>query len=647
MRHFALFGLLALAGCGPSGRCTGASCNGGPDGGIGNGQVTVSPANASLTVNGGPATQQFTANDKNDGDVTSKASWAVGDTSMGDISPTGLFTAKYPLPHGGSTSITATYKNNIGGANVVIQYVAPPVVDPSAPASAPMDFGGPASSDPQENPKPVYPFGGTLLARNINQMNLQWIGNAKDSEYQVHFVGDTIDLSFFVGKMLCKNGTQCSYTPADKDWQTIAQSASGKNVSFTISATAGNGQPVAASAPVPLNFSPEDVQGGLYYFSTSAQGIKRLPFGASTATDFIKNGNGNNCAGCHAVSHDGSKVAATFWYGDGWSGMVDGANGNNFLIKPKNYNTAMPTTQSTDTWNFATFSPDGKQLLTNWAGRLQLRDGTTGALIMEVPPNLVGAKAAAMPEWSPDGKNIAFVGIPPEGAIGKDISAFPGAIVAGDWILGNGGDIMVMPYNGGQFGQAQVIVPSTAQSEYNFYPSWSPDSNWIVFATGQYPGSSPTAAGNGVDTSNKCMSYDQDTARLRLVKASGGAVIELSAATHVMKRTATWPKFAPFIQNGGQLVFITFSSKFAYGFVVPDGARPQLWMAAIDLNKANSELGAGDPSYPPFWLPFQDPSQNNHEAIWTTQVNCDPMNPDGDCPPEFTCQNGMCVQNPG
>src|SRR5262249_639966 len=150
-------------------------------------------------------------------------------------------------------------------------------------------------------------------------------------------------------------------------------------------ATAGNGQPVAESDPVPLNFSPEDVNGGLYYFSTSAQGIKRLPFGASTATDFIKNGNGNNCAGCHAVSHDGSKVAATFWYGDGWAGMVDGANANNFLIKPKNFNQAMPNALSTDTWNFATFSPDGKLLLTNWAGQLQLRDGTTGALMMTVP----------------------------------------------------------------------------------------------------------------------------------------------------------------------------------------------------------------------------------------------------------------------
>ena len=68
-----------------------------------------------------------------------------------------------------------------------------------------------------------------------------------------------------------------------------------------------------------------------------------------------------------------------------------------------------------------------------------------------------------------------------------------------------------------------------------------------------------------------------------------GAPIELVNATHAMNRTSTWPKFAPFIQGNGNLVFFTFSSRFAYGFLVPDRARPQIWMSAIDLDKEDRQ----------------------------------------------------------
>jgi hypothetical protein len=634
-----LASLLSL-GC-SSGRanCTGASCNNGGDGGT-HGALSISPAQVTIMVSGQPAIQQFTATSVTDGDVSDKVTWSVGDATLGNIDSKGLFTTMFPLAHGGVESILANYKGNVGAASVTLVYQAPDVIDPSAPAGASGDFGGPPSSDTNETPKTVYPFGGTMLARNINQMNIQWIGNNKDAEYKIHITGATIDSSFYVGAGVCQNGSQCSYKPQDMDWQTIALSSSGQEVQMQISATAGNGQPVATSSMVPLDFSPEDVMGGLYYFSTSVRGIKRVPFGASTATDFIPNGNETGCAGCHAVSHDGKKVSAVFGGGDGFAGMVDGANGQQYLVP-------VDMTQKKYVWNFETFNPDGSQMITNWAGKLSLRDGNTGALIMDIPQSNYGngMKEAVMPEWSPDGKNIVFIGVPQDGFIGSEMSqGFP--LPAGDWILGNAGSVMVMPYNDGQFGMATEVVPFVTQSEYHFYPAWSPDSQWIVFATGKFPGSSPTAANNGVDTSGKCMSYDQDSARLRLVKAAGGAPFELSAATHAMNKTSTWPKFAPFIQGGGNLVFITFSSKFAYGFVVPDGARPQLWMSAIDLNKANAEGGIGDPSYPPFWLPFQDPTQNNHEGIWTNDVACN-GNGNGDCPPEFTCENGMCVPGVG
>jgi hypothetical protein len=630
--------LAPASGCGPATiDCVGGCLHpdqsgGGPaDGFIPTGAVNVMPAQATVVANGAAGQQAFTATDDNGHDITASCAWRVSDPSLGGISLGGLFTTAWPLPHGGSLTVIATCGNATGSAAVSVELVTS-VVDPSAPTGAATGFTGPPSMDPNERPLIVYPLDGTMLARNINQLELQWRASTKDKLFHIRVVGGSIDSSFYVGSSLCANGTDCRYPFADKDWQTIALSASGAMVTITVDGTAALGAAVASAKPVKANFSPEDVKGGLYYFSTSLHGLERLPFGASQATPFITGSTA--CVGCHAVSRDGKKVSAVFGGADGLAAMVDGANGNQYLLPPD-------ATRQKYVWNFETFSPDAKQMITNWAGKLQLRDGTTGQLIMDIPQNLYGAKEAVMPEWSPDGKSIVFIGIPPEGYIGKDM---PGLsfLAAGDWILGNGGSVMVMPFNNGSFGQANAVVPSVALQEYNFYPSWSPDSQWIVFATGTYPGNSPTAAANGVNTTNKCMSYDQDTARLRMVSAAGGKPIELTAATHAANRTSSWPKFAPFVQANGSLVFITFSAKFAYGFVVPDKARPQIWMSAIDLGRAAQ--GAADPSYPPFWLPFQDPTQNNHETIWTEEVAC---NSDGDCPAEFICEMNACVPKVG
>src|SRR4029079_12273478 len=94
--------------------------------------------------------------------------------------------------------------------------------------------------------------------------------------------------------------------------------------------------------------------------------------------------------------------------------------------------------------------------------------------------------------------------------------------------------------------------------------------------------------------------------------------------TVARNKTSSWPKFAPFVQASGSLMFLTFNSKIDYGFRLPNSTRApdkmeaQLWLSAIDL----ARLGSGDPSLPPVWLPFQDVTQRNHLGFWTEQVDC-------------------------
>jgi hypothetical protein len=109
--------------------------------------------------------------------------------------------------------------------------------------------------------------------------------------------------------------------------------------------------------------------------------------------------------------------------------------------------------------------------------------------------------------------------------------------------------------------------------------------------------------------------------------------------------SSTWPKLSPFSQANDQLLFVTFSSKIDYGFALvntgPTGVhRAQLWMAAIDLRTVQP---GGDPSLPPFWLPFQDITETNHLPFWTVQVA---WTTDGvayaHCGADEICEAGAC-----
>jgi hypothetical protein len=139
-------------------------------------------------------------------------------------------------------------------------------------------------------------------------------------------------------------------------------------------------------------------------------------------------------------------------------------------------------------------------------------------------------------------------------------------------------------------------------------------------------------------------SYNQAQARLRLVSRDGGQVYELTRATQGIGHTSTWPKFAPFIQDGGQTLFLTYNSKIDYGFLLKNTmlpapqTHPQLWFSAIDLRKLST-----DPSYAPIWLPFQEVTQNNHLGYWTEIITCARSTGSGCDTNEQSCVNGSCV----
>jgi hypothetical protein len=470
-------------------------------------------------------------------------------------------------------------------------------VDPALPADAPKMFSGRES--PAAAPAIVYPLDGSLHPTNLFDITVQWRpGSVGQTLFRLRFENDRGRYDIYAG---CTEA-ECRYPLPEESWRAVAGLNRDRDVRLSITAAGRNGGPDAASLPVSLHFSATRVEGGLYYWSTSLEGSYRLTLGQKKAVPFItppKSG----CYGCHAVSRNGQRIAWT-----DMSGSVGPFRAEVLRVAP----TDAPATRAGDgTTSGATMalSPDGARVLVaDNSGALTLRDAATAAAVATVDKSFTGGKAAFFPEWSPDGQNIAL-------AVGTSL---PVEIALG-FNLGDS-DIAVMPFNGGKFGPARVVVAH--DRDIHFYPSWSPDGKWLVFV------SAPAG--------DHAQSYNNAQARLRLVAAGGGPVYELGRATQGTGHTSSWPKFTPFSQLGGQLLFVAFSSKIDYGFVVRGGTTPQLWLAAIDLRR----LAGGDPSWAPVWLPFQEPDQNNHLPFWTEALGCAE---DADCGPGATCKSMGCV----
>jgi hypothetical protein len=570
------------------------------------GPVKVTPDRTDLTINGQPQVAQFRASAFHAGDITERASWSLSDPSVGVIAK-GKLQVSPTLDHGGSVRVYANYQGQTGIATLNLRLVAPEVIDPSAPADAKDWFSG---GDGGPAPVLQYPFDNTMMAPNVLQVQVQWQAGSGHTVHRVTVSGPTYERSFYLGSSVCPGG-RCSFTVDDRIWSTLSHSSLGQVVTMTVSGVATRGGQVGTSESATITFSPEDTRGGLYYFSPTIRGIKRVPLGASKPVDFITNGDETGCAGCHAVSRDGKQVAIEYGSGQTNTGstVVDGAmpSKRNF---PLNRNIA---------WNFAWFNPAGDKLITNWSGTLKVRDPKTGNVLETVNPGFIGGNGnGAMPEWSPDGKWIAFV---------RELGSSPY-----DFELQDSGDIVVMPYNGGAFGPAVTVVAAKPGTNFHFWPSWSPDSNWLVF--------------NTMDCGSGCQQYDASPTRLRLVRAidnTGQVIInsppiDLLKGTHLPHNSNNWPKFAPFLQMG-RFVFVVYSANYGWGW--NNGSNPQLFMFGLDLDKAKAGM---DPSYQPVWLPFQDRTTGNHSAIWTTDVAC---NIDKDCPSEFMCVMNACVPRIG
>jgi Tol biopolymer transport system component len=247
-------------------------------------------------------------------------------------------------------------------------------------------------------------------------------------------------------------------------------------------------------------------------------------------------------------------------------------------------------------WN--TFSFDETRIVTASGGVMTLRNTMNGAPINTVP--LPMGRFGTQPDWAPDSTLLAFV----DSTSNRD-RGIDGAQIA-----------VIETRPGDAWGTRTVLVGSGRRGDSAQFPSFSWDSQWIAFARSTGNGQ------NDLTTDLWLMTRDGRDPRA-LVRAN--TIINAGAITTatIQDNMPTWaPSGVP-----NDYAWIAFSSTRDYGVVLSRasrlGQREQLWVAAIDLERAR--MGTTDPSAPAFRLPAQDLNEDTHRPFWAEdRIRLDP-----------------------
>jgi hypothetical protein len=542
--------------------------------------IRVEPPDVTVTVvNGATIAKAYTATlvqpDGTESDISTQAQFSLRDARYGSFASAMLSITGQGA---GPTRVIASF-NGVTGDTGLTVYVKQTLVDPDVDPGTPGMFEG-AADDPALAPQIAYPLDRILVPPNLGQFDVHWRATTADV-FELQMSNQYLDIKRYTNGDDPNQPFWTVFQPAQ--WYPIASSR--EQLALKVTGMSSSMPGKKGTAPVQhVDVTNEDAQGGIYYWSTSGQpGIWRYDVGKpeNPPTEYfpanMRPGNAG-CMGCHSLSRDGTKLALT----------LDGAGGRGTVVDVANRGLLVPVEGTPMYWDFAVFDSAAAKLLAIQNGEMYLR-GLDGAQIAGPLPSLSGSPATH-PEFSPDNKKLANV----EYTGGQDYYAY-------------GGTIVVRSYDAaaGTFGAPTVLVAADPNLGFNnYYPSWSPDGEWIAF------------------TRSSGSSYDDGSAQTWVVKADGSQPpVQLTTANLGASLTNSWARWVPFPQTFGagnqKLFYLTFSTKREFGVRVPFVGRPQIWMTPFFPERAAMGM---DPSGPTFRVPFQDVNTSNHIAQWTQAV---------------------------
>jgi hypothetical protein len=549
---------------------------GSPDGGgpiiPGLVSMTVSPADATVVIDdlairqGQQYRAEGTFEDGSTRDVTAEVAWGVDNLAPGDIADDGLWTSSNAA--GGPVTVAAQANGMTETADLAV-VLRPVIDDPAFPPPPGSDdrFDDPVTpGDATRSPRIVYPAHEVMFPLDVYRVLFQYDQGTDNDVYQLRFVSAYLDMKVYT--------TSDRWQADAVTWGFLAVSNAGGAVEMTVSAVDLDAPgTVWASAPITIEFSRSEVEGAIYYWSTSSEGVMKGVISQPAPSKLYTEAPDTTCVACHTVSRDGRRMAVGY---DGERLQEITVPGREVVIPAGGYDAG-----------WSTFSPDASRLVIASAGAMTLLDADTGEPIGAgggaVP---TGGALATHPDWSPLGDALVMA-VCTRASDDKNVE---------------GCSIGRIAYVGDAWGPLEILVPAAGGDDNNYFPRYSPDGQWIVYvnATGK--------------------SKDQPTAELRLIPAAGGTPRTLARANRRVGPldgqtglANTMPTWAPSTHPGTQ--WLALSSIRPYGKIVT-GA-DQLWVVALDLSVGPGE----DPSRAAFWLPLQDAAERNHRAFWALDAD--------------------------
>jgi hypothetical protein len=440
-----------------------------------------------------------------------------------------------------------------------------------------------------------------MFPPNIAHILFQWLA-ASGNTFRLHFDIGRATLDVYT------DGVEDTCTRAGtggKCWESAADTlmpyldgAAGGTLRFDISAmNSASPATFSKSASYEVRVAPHRVGGAIYYWSTTAQGVRRGTLDGRAAADYLTPPVAKGqCVACHTLSRSGKHLTIAL-PGD-LLGLVDVVA----TIPPILFG---PSTQGFPGQNiaasWATFSPDDTKIAVAGQGVLSVRDAIT-AQIVGSPIALPAGMTGSMPDWAPDGQHLVFA---------SSINATPDRVARHlqgssiSWVSADAtgfSGVQTIAASGGVVSTACVGRESFAN------PMFSPDSRWLVFSRGD------------------CESEGDASAEVILAAAAPNAQryaitrANAQVGDRMLSRLQNgMPTWAP--SHDADIGWIAFTSIRDYGLVLTQGSQfgaqlRQLWIAAIDFKA----IGNGDASFPAFRLPAQDLDENNHRPFWTVDV---------------------------
>ncbi|MEO8840270.1 MAG: hypothetical protein ABI591_14760 [Kofleriaceae bacterium] len=498
-------------------------------------------------------------------DVTDQVAFVVSPVELGGVATSTL------APSGqmaGAGQLTATLSTLIGERDFVVfvSDTVPGTADSSA------NLFDAATLDTATSIQVAYPPTGALIPPNIGEMDVHWRDATKDV-YEVQLSGGFVTLKTYVSTL----GAATWTTFADDRWQQLSQGSSGVDLEVRVRGLATATPTTFIEGKETVRVAAEQVVGGVYYWNTTKAAIMRFDMSkpAVPAEQFYPQVGQTGCVGCHAVSRDGTVVA----YRQGGGNL--------------NYGNALDVsgltrklTVDTQQWNFAAIHPDNSEMFTTTESGIYRTD-----LATQVTTPLYTASRISHPDVAASGDAIVAT-----------------QLSGGDEVWASAGQIVVFDYDkvGKTVGAPRALAPP-ASGKYQYYPSFSPDNEWVIYneATGG-------------------TSYNNPNAEMWVTRADGSlaAPIRLTAA-EVTGTFDSWPKWTPFITNEPTststepVIWFTVASQRPFGVRSTGTQSPQLWLAPFFPERAL----AGQPATgPAIRLPFQALAEGNHIAQWTEAI---------------------------